>query len=338
MGLITTFITVIILVIFSAICSGLNIGLMALDSNDLQRKSQLGNRAARRILPFRQRTHLALASILLSNIAVVSATSLVLEHQFNGLIAGIVSTLLIVIFGEVIPQALFAKNPLKLTSFFAPVLKVMIWISYPIAKPLQILLDRLVGHTPRQLPSRQELGMIITEQLGAPASELDEDEITIIRGALRLSLKQVRQVLTPIESVYWLERTTLLSGQRVDEIKHHGFSRIPIFNKQLTECYGLLLIKDLIDIDFDHKEYQIGDLPLHAVETIGSMTALDTVFRKFIGSHAHLMAVERDQCLIGVVTIEDVIEEIVGQEIEDENDQRKLDQKISPGIVRNLKL
>jgi metal transporter CNNM len=94
-----------LLISLSAVCSGLNLALMSLDVADLKRKAKLGNKAAKRVLPLRRNGHLSLASILLTNVAVVSATSLVLEHEFNGLIAGVASTILIVIFGEVLPQA-----------------------------------------------------------------------------------------------------------------------------------------------------------------------------------------------------------------------------------------
>jgi metal transporter CNNM len=107
-----TIVEVCLLIVASAICSGLNIAIMSLDISDLRRKAKLGNRAANRVLPLRHNAHLTLASILLTNVAAVSATSLVLDQIFNGWIAGLISTLLIVVLGEVIPQALFSKNPL----------------------------------------------------------------------------------------------------------------------------------------------------------------------------------------------------------------------------------
>src|SRR5689334_4573357 len=97
---------VLVLVGVSAICSGLNIALMSLDISDLRRKAKLGNVAAKRVLPLRRNSHLSLAGILLTNVGAVSASSLVLEHHVGGLIAGLLSTLLIVIFGEIFPQAL----------------------------------------------------------------------------------------------------------------------------------------------------------------------------------------------------------------------------------------
>src|SRR5579884_2435695 len=107
---------VLALIIVSAICSGLNIAVMSLDLGDLKRKAKLGNKAARKILPLRERSHLTLASILLTNVAAVSATSLVLNQRLSGWLAGLLATLLIVIFGEVMPQALFSKNQLGWSS------------------------------------------------------------------------------------------------------------------------------------------------------------------------------------------------------------------------------
>jgi metal transporter CNNM len=314
---------VFLLVIASAICSGLNIAVMSLDLGDLRRKAKLGNKQARRVLPLRRRTHLTLASILFSNVAAVSATSLVLEHKFNGFVAGFLSTILIVIFGEVMPQALFAKNPLAWTSRFAPLLKLMIAITYVLSKPLQLLLDNLFPKERTPLQSRSELGLLITEHLADKSSELDDDEAEIMKGALSLSEKRVRDIMTDIRHTYWLTPDTELNDEKIDEIKYRGYSRIPIFDPGLTKCYGVLLMKDLVDIDFDDNNYQVDDMTLHPAQLVGSLTALDTMFRKFISAGTHLIPIEKDNSIIGIVTIEDLLEEIVGHEIEDETDRQK---------------
>jgi metal transporter CNNM len=313
-------IAVICLIFVSAICSGLNVALMALDPSDIKRKAKLGDYAAKRVLPFRKNTHLSLSAILLTNVASVSATSLVLASVVYGLIAGILSTLLIVVLGEIIPQALFSRRALFYVSKFSPILRFMIIITYPVSKPLQLLLDRLFTHEQSRLQSRHEIGMMISEHIGRQESELDEDEVEIIRGALQLSEKRVRDITTPISEVYWLTPQTIIDSARIDEIKKNGWSRIPIFNVPRTICFGVLLVKDLVDIDFDENPPRVDDLHLHPTQTAGSMTALDTMFRRFIGAHTHLMPVEQGDEIIGVVTIEDLIEEIVGHEIEDETD------------------
>jgi metal transporter CNNM len=311
---------VFVLVGVSAVCSGLNIALMALSPADLKRKAKLGDRNAARLLPLRKNTHLMLSAILLTNVAAVSATSLVLESVLYGVFAGIVATLLTVIFGEIFPQALFLRNALKFSGRLVGLLRAMIVITYPIAKPMQLLLDRLFKKESSHLQSRRELGLMITEHLGSQESELDDDEVEIIRGALQLSEKRVRDIVTPIKDVYWLGPHTIIDDETIDAIKKSGRSRIPILNKQKTICFGIMLVKQLIDVDFDEQKIRVDELPLHPAQTVGSMTALDTMFRKFIGAHTHLMPVEQGGKIIGIVTIEDLIEEIVGQEIEDETD------------------
>lgn len=316
---------VLLLIGLSAICSGLNVALMSLSLDDLRRKQKLGNARAARVYPFRKNTHLTLAAILLTNVAAVSSTSLVLESALYGVLAGLITTLLMVIFGEIFPQALFSRRALRYCALFAPAMRLMIVITYPVSKPLQLLLDRLfLFDKPQiQLHTRQELGIMISEHLHQQASELDDDEVEIIRGALQLSEKRVSDILLPVKEVYWLTPETLLLPDKIDEIKEVGRSRIPIFNEGLTQCYGVLLMKDLVDIDFDENEFQVDDLDLYPVQMVGSRTALDTLLRRFITTGTHLLPVEKDDRIVGIVTIEDLIEEIVGQEIEDETDKRQ---------------
>ncbi|MEK7152732.1 MAG: DUF21 domain-containing protein, partial [Patescibacteria group bacterium] len=140
MDIVTLVIEVCFLIGFAAVCSGLNVSFMSLDIADLHRKAKLGNVYARRILPLRRNSHLTLAAILFSNVAAASASPLVLDSHLNGVIAGMVSTLLLVIFAEIMPQALFVRNALVYCGRLVPLLKAMIILTYPVSKPLQLLL------------------------------------------------------------------------------------------------------------------------------------------------------------------------------------------------------
>ena len=314
---------VLVLVSMSAIYSGLNVALMSLNINDLKRKAKLGNAAAKRVVPLRQNSHLSLASILFANVAVISATSLVLDHHLAGIVAGLLSTLLIVVFGEVLPQAWFARYALRFCAFFAPLVRVTVIVTYPVSKPLQLLLDKLLGDEANHFHSRRELGIIISEHLHERGGQLDEDEVEIIRSTLLLSEKRVRDIMTPIGKVYWLTQATIIDADRIDQIKDMGWSRIPILNKEKTVCKGVLLMKDMVDVDFDNSPMPVMELPLHQALVVGSMTALDTMFRKFIAAKSHLVLVEKDDKIVGIITIEDLVEEILGHEIADETDHMK---------------
>lgn len=312
---------VAVLIFLSAVCSGLNIAIMSLDISELRRKAKLSNKSALKVLPLRENAHLTLAGILLSNVAFASGAAVVLGDNFNGFIAVAISSLLLVVFAELLPQAFFARQALNICAALAPLMRFMVFITYPVSKSLQLALDRIFGKPEEnRLHTRHELGLMINEHLGEQTSELDDDEVEIIRGALQLSEKQVVDIMTPIENTYWLTLDTLIGPKKIDEIKEASYSRIPVFDKELAKCHGILLMKDMVDIDFDENKYKVKDLRLHPTRLVGSRTALDTMFRKFIGARTHLIPVEKNDQIVGIVTIEDLVEEIIGHEIIDESD------------------
>ncbi len=318
----SVFISVSLLIILSAICSGLNIALLSLDLNTVKRKAKLGDRQAVKIYPFRKNVHLSLASILLANVAFASAAAIILGDTLNGFVAAALSTFLLVIFSELLPQAIFTKNALQICSNFVPFLKTTVFITYPLSKPLQLVLDRFFGTDDQKgLHTRHELGLLISDHLDEPASELDDDEVEIIKGALQLSEKQVIDIMTPVDKVFWLNDESVIDDVMIDHIKDSGYSRLPVFNKKLSECYGVILVKQLIDIDFDDETLKISDIKLHKTKSVGTKTALDTMFRHFIAAKTHLLPVTQNNKIVGIVTIEDLIEEIIGHEIVDESDR-----------------
>jgi metal transporter CNNM len=308
------------LVVMAAIFSGLNISIMSLSLNDLKRKARLGNKDAKKVLPLRTNAYLTLSSILFANVAVVSMSTLTLESAFNGLVAGIATTILMVIFGEVVPQVVFVRSALKFCSLFTPLIKLVTFVTYPLSKPLAMALDRFVGREEITLHTRAELGLLISEHKIADESELDEDEVEIIQSALQLSEKTVKDIMQPIKEVYWLTEDATLDAKTVDEITANGYSRVPIFDKKLTQCHGVLLMKDMVDIDFDEHPVPVTHFHLHKTRLVGSRTALDTMFRKLGVIRSHLIPIEQNDKIIGIITAEDLIEEIIGHEIADETD------------------
>lgn len=312
---------VIGLVALSAIFSGLNIAFMSLPLRDLQHKAKLGDVAARRVLPLREKSHLTLAAILYANVGAVTTTGLVIEGYAGGIIAGFVSTILLVIFGEILPQAYFTRRALSMCGFFAPFLRLTIVVTYIFSKPTQLLLDTILPRHEHPLRTRDELGLMIHEYKTTDSSELDDDEVEIIQGALRLSEKHVGEIMEPIRDVFWLPNDAMLDAHTVDTIKEKGYSRVPVFDRALTECYGVLLMKDMVDIDFDDEPRPVLEFRLHETDVTGSRTALDTMLRKFLALPSHLVPIEKDDQIVGILTMEDLVEEIVGHEIADETDR-----------------
>ncbi len=324
MGQLTTFLIVALLLFVSAIYSGLNIAFMSLSVNELRRASKIGNQKAAKLLPLRRRGHLVLSAVLIINIATISANSLLLNRYLASWLAGATATLLTVILAEIIPQSIFIRSPLKYSFRFRAFLIGGTILTYPLSKPMEMLLNRLLPAGQARLYSRRELGVIIAEQYDNKASELDEDEIDIMRGALSLSEKRTKDIMVPLDQVFYLFSDTLIDQALVARARRQSYSRIPVLSHDLKSCLGIVMLRDLID---KHEQDSIvANLTMHPTKLLGYNTALDTLFKKFISNKSHMIAVEKDDRVIGVVTIEDLLEEIINHEIEDEKDRLKRQQ------------
>jgi metal transporter CNNM len=127
------YIIIFILILFSALFSGLTIGLLGLDKSELERKIKIGDKFALKIYSVRKNGNLLLVTLLLGNVLVNSILSIFLGDMFSGLVAVIASTALIVIFGEILPQAIFYRYAMKVGYYFVPLVKIFQIIFFPLA-------------------------------------------------------------------------------------------------------------------------------------------------------------------------------------------------------------
>ena len=134
------YLIVTVLVLLSGAFSGLTLGFFSLNLTSLERKMNLGDRQAAKVYPIRKRGNLLLCTLLLGNVAVNSALSIFLGEIATGLVAGIIATSLIVVFGEIIPQAVFSRFALKLGANTVWLVRTFIFLMFPIAYPLSWML------------------------------------------------------------------------------------------------------------------------------------------------------------------------------------------------------
>ncbi|NQV90321.1 DUF21 domain-containing protein [Candidatus Uhrbacteria bacterium] len=310
---------IICLIAFSAIFSGLNLGLYSLNRTDLERKTELGNKQAARVLRIRKRGNLLLVSLLLGNVAVNAAISIILGNIASGLIAGIVATGLIVVFGEIIPQAVCARYALIIGARTAWIVEITMVVLYPIAKPIAWILDKTLGEELKTIWSKRELEHIIAMHEDDPRSVVDADEERIILGALRFSERTAREVMTPYEEVFSLAVGDTVGEKLLHKIREEGFTRIPVYSEDEDNIVGLLFVKDLLGLE--------GSRPIEDLMRTDKMVRvtparkLDEVLNLMIVRRAHMALVtEKGGKFVGIVSLEDVLEEIIGREIHDEND------------------
>ena len=148
---------------------------------------KLGDVRAKKIYPIRKHGNLLLCTLLLGNVAVNSTMAIFLGDIASGLVAGVLSTGLIVIFGEIIPQAIFSRYALSLGAKSVWLVRIFIFLLYPIAYPISWILDKALGDEMATIWNKQEIQEIIKHHENSEESEIDHDEERILLGALSFS-------------------------------------------------------------------------------------------------------------------------------------------------------
>ncbi|KAF9311560.1 hypothetical protein BG003_007287 [Podila horticola] len=225
---------------------------------------------------------------------------------------------------RIIPQAVCARYGLAIGSYCAKPMLVLMYIMSPVAYPIAMLLDSWLGVHHGTTYRRTELKTLVSLHQVDGIGELTDDEVTIIASVLDLKEKPVSMVMTPLEDVFTLSEDAILDEQLMEEIVSAGYSRIPIYRHDDPNNFiGMLLVKRLITYDpEDHipvRQFTINSLPEAAPNT----SCLD-ILNFFQEGRSHMAMVTSDPggfgLPVGVITLEDVIEELLGEEIVDESD------------------
>jgi metal transporter CNNM len=311
------YIIIIGLLALSAFFSGLTLGLMSLGPHALKRKIALGDTRAKKIYAIRKRGNLLLVTLLVGNVASISALSIFLSSIASGVIAGVLTTGLITVFGEILPQAVFSRYAMSLGARLAWLVKIIMFVLYPVTAPLAWILDRSLGDELPTIYSRGELVGILQEHGG---STLKIDEERIARGALTFSEKKITEIMTPRFMVTGIEQDRVLDAGTIDDLRRSGYSRIPVYDESLDHVTGILYAQQLIDSANHHKP--VDQVCSKTVYFVNEDAHLDHALNAFIKTKNHLfMVVNEFSEFVGIVAIEDVLEEILGVEIVDEFDK-----------------
>lgn len=315
---------VFVLVVLSGTFSGLTLGMFSLNVTSLERKIKLGDVRAQKILTVRKKSNLLLCTLLLGNVAVNSAMAIFLGSIAKGVIAGIISTGLIVVFGEIFPQAVFSRHAIALGAKTVWLVRFFMVLLLPVSWPLARLLDKILGKESPVLWSKQEIMEIIKFHEDSLVSPIDSDEERISLGALSFSDKTAENIYTPRSQVYCLQGEQLLDAQLLAEIKNKGFTRVPVFLDTTPPQMGILLAKELIGMKGDENRTVWELARKENLIVLPGHMKLDQLLNMFIQRNMHLAFVfNKNKEFIGLVSLEDVLEEILREEIYDESDKRK---------------
>ena len=281
--------------ILSGLFSGLNLGLMALDVNSLQIIMVSGTESQKRnakvIYPVRKRGNYLLCTLLLGNVLVNSTFSILLGDLTSGLIAIAGSTFAIVIFGEIIPQAICSRYGLFVGAKTIWLTYLFMIITFPVSFPLSKILDFILGEELGAIYNRDQLLHLL--KVTHAKTDLEKDEVDIMTGALEFKKKTVADVMTKINDVFCLEVNTFLNFKTIKQIYESGFSRIPVYEGNKNTMVGVLFLRDLAFIDPEDGVSLISVLNFHKREIYSVFTdqKLDQTLNDFAAGKCHLAIV-----------------------------------------------
>ncbi|PIC17601.1 hypothetical protein B9Z55_023789 [Caenorhabditis nigoni] len=340
----------------SALFSGLNIGLMSLSPYELQLYRASGTNSEKKysekILPVRKKGNQLLCTLIIGNVVVNVGISMLMDMIVGtglGVLFG--ATAAIVVFGEIIPQALCVKKGLLIGAHTLPITQVLFFLMYPLTWPISKLLDVFLKEEITCSLERNKL----VEMLKLSEKTIiggQTDEFKMVLGALELYDKTVATAMTRYEDMFMLPDTLNLSADMVQQILDMGYTRIPVFenkgpggnpkklninkhifgpDEEVKNVVALLFVKDLALLDPADQQnvMKIANVYNHEVRRVLEDMPLRTMLEEFKRGEYHMALVERlveqedkDPVyeLCGLITLEDIIEEIIQCEIIDETD------------------
>nr|WP_314531282.1 hemolysin family protein [uncultured Fusobacterium sp.] len=265
-------------------------------------------------------------NILASSIATVVIVDYFGNKGSSVALATAIMTILILIFGEITPKLMARNNSSKIAESVSVIIYVMSIILTPIVACL-IFISRLVGRilgvnmTSPQLMITEE-DIISFVNVGNAEGIIEEDEKEMIHSIVTLGETNAKEVMTPRTSMLAFEGTKTIN-EVWDEILENGFSRIPVYNETIDDIIGILYVKDLMEHikngDLNSPISEFVRTPYYVPET----KSIIEILKEFRTLKVHIaMVLDEYGGVVGLVTIEDLIEEIVG-EIRDEYDDEE---------------
>ncbi|XP_068184123.1 metal transporter CNNM1 [Antennarius striatus] len=318
----------------SALCSGLNISMLALDPVELRVLQNSGTekeqKYARKIESVRKHGNYILCTVVLGNV-LTNTCFVVWMCQILGMTALSTASCTLGIFfiGEILPHSVASRHSLAIASKTLCVTRLLMLVFFPIAYPVSKILDILLHQEISNFYTREKLVAML--RVTDPYHDLVKEELNIIQGALELRTKTVEDVLTPLSDCYMLSSDAVLDFCTMSDVMQSGFTRIPVYENERSNIVDILFVKDLAFVDPDDCTplKTITQFYKHPMHSVFNDTKLDVMLEEFKRGKSHLAVVQRVNSegegdpfyeVMGIVTLEDVIEEIIKSEIVDETD------------------
>ena len=231
---------------------------------------------------------------------------------------GVITALLVlgtIVFSEIIPKSIGTHYAPRISRLAAPAIRLFMVLLYPIV----VGLDRFSSFFKAgQRPIGTEAQIRSLVSIGRRAGYIESDEGHLIRRAFILNDRTAADIMTPLSDVIGFDETTTIR-EAATRVFHSAYSRYPVFGDSTDDIKGLIMSRDILQAVTEGREQETAGSICRPCLTAPASMPSDELLVRFRDAHIHLAVVQDGQTTIGLVTLEDVLEELVG-EIEDEKD------------------
>ena len=317
-----------ILIGLSGFFSGLEVALVGIRKSKVVQLFNEGKKGSKALHKLKMNPSWMMSSVNLGNNLVnvgasALATTVAMRLFGNdglGIAVGIM-TFLILVFGEITPKTYCNANSTKVALRCAPILLVFSYVFYPVVKFFETITNGVVritgsSQTPPPITEDEIKGVI---DQGLEENALEKEEMELVHGALKFDDTVIRSVMTPRTKMFVLNSKMLLF-EALPQINQRGHSRIPIFGDTSDDIVGFIHVSDVLkELEKDNKMVSLEQIARKAV-FVSQEKMVSSMLKEMKGRKTHMaIVVDEHGGVEGLVTLEDLLEEIVG-EIEDETD------------------
>lgn len=316
-------------ILVSAMCSLFEAVLYALPIGHIETLAQSGHRSGRILRRLRSDVDRPIAAILSLNTVANTAGAAVAgalaghlfvpERAWLAWLFPLCFTVAILVFSEVIPKTVGVVYCRPLAPLIAYPLQIVVWSFIPVTASLRLLTRAIARNAPDHEVSDEELMSLVN--LGKRSGHFKSHEASVIQNILALESRQARDILTPRTVVFSLQAQTPIDDAGKDK-RLLNYSRVPVYGDDREDIVGIVHRRDVFSaLAGGRTDVRLEDI-MHPVVFVLDTLPLDRLLKEFLERHQHMMVVlDEYGGLAGVVTLEDVLEEILGKEIIDEFDQ-----------------
>ena len=267
--------------------------------------------------------------------AVAGAAAAAVFGESNIIWFSVFFTLAILLLSEILPKTIGVEFNHFLAPYVAGPLQLMVIVLKPVILMCQAV-TRLIPRKKSSLVSAEELATIA--RLSRKSGEIEKDQEQVITNILALHDKTVRQVMTPRTVTFSLNKTMTVGEAARKKEKWQIHSRVPIYDRDIDNVVGIVFSYEVMMAAAEDRHNLPLEKIMHPVHFVPETAPLNKIFIDFFEKHQHLfVVVDEYGSVTGIISMEDIIEEIIGREIVDESDRiqdmRALAREKTPGRV-----